>query len=266
MSFHPHAFVRLLRLKEGLSSLNQDNFLEFIKHFCEIDDKGTDIIIGGIFDRLYKRGKSIPSSYFDNLLTKLDELERKANYNKKCNISKHKSIQQSCNYNTKTISGNTTSKRCKRTSIRNSRKRYSNRSNHALDSDSDLDESHDHIDTLLSLGDVIEDEIKENLFDRLSDNILSFIGSYLSTKEIFWGWNHVNHRFIQIGMRSDTLQHWSLNCQSHKNYYKKYPPTFPFTNGSQFYHLKSLKFNSGIIDLNKYNQKSLKHIEFGTLF
>ena len=52
-----------------------------------------------------------------------------------------------------------------------------------------------------------------NQFDKLPDSLFSNIASYLPSKDIFSKWNNVNHRFIQIGLKPESIMHFEFkNC------------------------------------------------------
>ena len=52
---------------------------------------------------------------------------------------------------------------------------------------------------------------EENHFERLPDSLLCNIASYLSTRDIFSKWNHVNRKFIQIGLKPQCFTHFEWN-------------------------------------------------------
>ena len=44
-----------------------------------------------------------------------------------------------------------------------------------------------------------------NHFESLADSLLCKIASYLPTKDVFSKWNRVNHKFIQIGLKPESI-------------------------------------------------------------
>ena len=54
-----------------------------------------------------------------------------------------------------------------------------------------------------------------NTLSNLPDPILSHIGSYVTLNDLLIHWNHVNRRFLQIGMQEQTVAKWdydSIEC------------------------------------------------------
>lgn len=107
----------------------------------------------------------------------------------------------------------------------------------------------------------IDTNCKANRFSSLPDSLLSHIGSYLPVKCILISWTCVCRKFVQVGLKSETVTQWNMTLQSGDRI-KRFPPKFPLD--SILTKLKSLKYNSNfsrLFDVSKI--KSLKNVEIG---
>ena len=106
----------------------------------------------------------------------------------------------------------------------------------------------------------------DNNIDYISnipDSLLSNIGLYLNTQELFTKFNHISHKFIQIGLKSDTIKHFDTKNMDEDNIIDN-PPKFKID--SILKNLKSIKIDdymdvSSIIDIS--NLKWPQTIEIG---
>ena len=64
-----------------------------------------------------------------------------------------------------------------------------------------------------------------NTISDLPNNVLSHIGTYLPTKDLFTSWNCVCHLFIQVGLSSNALKYWQFSDLNVNNIIQ-YPPKF----------------------------------------
>ena len=98
----------------------------------------------------------------------------------------------------------------------------------------------------------------ENKFDQLADGLLSHIASYLPAKNVFSKWNHVNRKFLQIGLKPSSIKHFAF-YNSDLFHVKKNPPKFKYdiTLG-KLESLKHFARMDGIVD--KISMKHLRSI------
>ena len=61
----------------------------------------------------------------------------------------------------------------------------------------------------------------QDKFEQLADGILCNIASYLSCKNVFTKWTHVNRKFLQIGLKPQSIKHFKIGINKH-------PPKFKF--------------------------------------
>ena len=132
-----HKFKSLIELVVTWESLSNDDFVELVKHFLEIDSLGLykKAIISAIFEQLYDDGDSNDYLFFADLLTfsqGLQQLESNFTHEKECVGSK---------------------------------------------------------------------------FEKLPETLLCQIASYLPAKNIFSKWNRVNRKFVQIGLKPESVKY-----------------------------------------------------------
>ena len=55
-----------------------------------------------------------------------------------------------------------------------------------------------------------ENDEKRDFISEIADSLLCNIASYLNTKELFGKWNNISHKFIQIGLKRESIRHFDL--------------------------------------------------------
>ena len=118
--------------------------------------------------------------------------------------------------------------------------------NNATTSNSD-DESTQEKDNINSKPEMSRKKV--NYFQRVPDDLLCEIGSYLTISELFCRWNHVCHQFFQIGVRSETIQHWNFPkgyeddwLDIHTCHRHDWQMWTVFEFNLKLFHLQSMKF------------------------
>ena len=51
----------------------------------------------------------------------------------------------------------------------------------------------------------------ENKFEQLPDGLLCHIATYIDAKNVFCKWNHVNRKFLQIGLNPSSIKHFEFS-------------------------------------------------------
>ena len=96
----------------------------------------------------------------------------------------------------------------------------------------------------------------------LADSLLCKIGSYLSTKEIFTSWTHVSRRFLEIGMKPETLHSWDFDESACKNVADNVPRCdFHSITTNMNRAIFNHHFDNIVKYINLSNFKKLKHLE-----
>ena len=50
----------------------------------------------------------------------------------------------------------------------------------------------------------------ESKLEQLPDGVISHIASYLPARNVFTTWNHVNRKFVQIGLKPQSIEHFFI--------------------------------------------------------
>ena len=67
----------------------------------------------------------------------------------------------------------------------------------------------------------------ENKLEPLPDGLLSHIATYIKPTNVFSKWNHVNRKFLHIGLNPASIKHFEFNFNNSQKL-KKDPPKFKY--------------------------------------
>lgn len=109
-------------------------------------------------------------------------------------------------------------------------------------------------------------------FEQMPDSIMCHIATHLETREIFTIWNNINHKFIEIGLKPDSLQTWDMRGAnldySHDMRYYRHLPKFSLVNSLS--NLRKIFYDSSRLTkhnfINLNGTKSLRSFEICMLF
>ena len=99
----------------------------------------------------------------------------------------------------------------------------------------------------------------ESKLEQLPDNILSYIASHLNSKNIFTTWNQVNRKFLQIGLKPQSMQHFDF-CENTNDNIRHNPPKFKY-NVSLAKSISLLTLNLDCNCFANCNQLSMNHLK-----
>ena len=103
------------------------------------------------------------------------------------------------------------------------------------------------------------------LFTNIPDNLLCNIGSFLSIQDIFTSWNHVNRRFLCVGLKPETFTSWDSDGDIEENI-SNHTPKFKLDcilSKIEYFNY-NCDFSDIITDLSKF--KALKSLKIGISF
>ena len=101
-----------------------------------------------------------------------------------------------------------------------------------------------------------EMKLNENdKFEKLPDGLLCNIASYFPAKDIFSRWNHVNRKFLQIGLKPQSIKHFEFMFVD-SDEIPKYRPNFKFNLALS--RLESLEVDSWANDI--FGKLSIKRV------
>ena len=102
----------------------------------------------------------------------------------------------------------------------------------------------------------------ESEFEMLPEGLICNIASYLPAKNIFSKWNHVNRKFVQIGLKPQSIKHFEFR-KSDKEKVIKYPPQFKYDSTlSKLESLNSTDTTMGGLLMNHIGMKFVKSLTF----
>lgn len=104
-----------------------------------------------------------------------------------------------------------------------------------------------------------------NEIDNMPDSLLSKIGSYLPSKNIFSKWTRVNRKFVKTAYKPETIVNWNfVDCDTISSQLKQFAPKFRLT--CTVSRLNFVKYNRDYSNLfNIFDVKSLTHLLLGLL-